>query len=177
MTLYKAEEDDSWISPWTGETMSFPKSGNAWTSALEEATPEIYSRPEFLSLPETTRTEGESPDTISDTSLSDYTSDSFDASKAFTNTDADLSVTDSFTLSNEIVDSATNNQDFSKQSAWSKTKDAAGNVDWGARAQIIGQVATHAAKLVSILDGSWAESQKKIIGMGKYHGPGRAWWA
>ena len=61
-----------------------------------------------------------------------------------------------------------------KLSKWSQ---AVQDGDWGEAAGILAGVATHAAKLVSILDGSWAESQKKIIGMGKYHGPGRAWWA
>ena len=61
-----------------------------------------------------------------------------------------------------------------KLSKWSQ---AVQDGDWGEAAGILAGVATHASKLVSILDGSWAESQKKIIGMGKYHGPGRAWWA
>ena len=83
-------------------------------------------------------------------------------------------IPDATDLSNAIIDEQT---DFDKKSAWGKTKDAEGNIDWGARAGIIAGVAGHAAKLVSILDGSWAESQKRIIGHGKYHGPGRAWWA
>ena len=154
-----------------------PVSGNAWNSQLEEAGSQVWSNPQYRSLLESTRSEGDTPVTISSIPLNN---EALNSSNVYTETDDDQSVIDSISFSNEIIHSSTdttNNQDFSKQSAWSQTKDAAGNIDWGARAGIIADVAGHAAKLVSILDGSWAESQKKIIGHGKYHGPGRAWWA
>ena len=152
--------------------------GNAWSKEITEG--EGFINPAYIPLDQAGRKEGQTPTVPTYSEKINLIPTSQDIAESQEIADLSYNVDSS---TNVVATGGGNTQEFVNQTNskgqpildWGNLKESWGAMDLAGKAGVVAGVAGHLSTLVSILDGSWAESQKKIIGHGKYHGPGRTW--